>query len=134
MPKLLATHNSPAEAPTPAPNAIEGLGPRKFAKFQAASSDSTSDRPKILTMLPFLSCSSVRPASRCQALPNSTGEYHSPPNRKHATAATMTAIQLISGMTPSLCYGGIVRVGSRRVLEKWEVATRVLVPRCIGFR
>src|SRR5262245_2706922 len=114
MPKLPATQSRPAENPTPAPNATDGRGPRKFAKFQAASSDNTSDTPKIMAMLPLLSFSSVSPVSRCQALPNSTGEYQSPPNTKHDTAATTTAIQLISGMEPSLvCYGAIVRAGRR---------------------
>src|SRR5689334_24630805 len=125
MPKLLATHNNPADAPTPAPNATEGRGPRKLAKFQAASSASTNERPKILAMFPFLSCSSVRPVSRCQALPKSTGEYQRPPNRKLAMAATKTAIQLISGMEPSqVCGGGILRASRRARLgkmgnEKW---------------
>src|SRR5690349_4926193 len=100
MPKLLATHNRPAEKPTPAPKANEGRGPRKLAKFQEASSARINERPKILAMLPCLSCSSVSPVSRCQALPNNTGEYHKPPSTKLATPATRTAIQLISGMGP----------------------------------
>ena len=49
----------------------DGRGPRKFAKFHAARKASTNDSPKILTMLPLASCSSVTPVSRCQALPNS---------------------------------------------------------------
>src|SRR6478735_313784 len=102
MPKLPATHKRPAENPTPAPKATDGRGPRKFAKFQAASNDNTSETPKITTMFPLLSFSSVSPVSRCQALPNSTGEYQSPPNTKHATAATTTAIQLISGIEHSV--------------------------------
>src|SRR5689334_393765 len=122
MPKLLATHSNPADAPTPAPKATEGRGPRKLAKFQAANSASTNDRPKIFAMFPFLSCSSVRPVSRCQALPNKTGEYQRPPNRKLAMAATKTAIQLISGMEPSqvVVVGFCASLGSP-VLEKWEM-------------
>src|ERR1041384_8111069 len=103
MPKLPATHSRPADAPTAVPKTSDGRGPRKFAKFQAASNASTKDRPKILAMLPFLSCSSVRPVSRCQALPNNTGEYHRPPSTKLDTAATTTAIQLISGMEDLPC-------------------------------
>src|SRR6185436_18131681 len=100
MPKLPATHSKPAEAPAPMPSASEGRGPRKLPKFQAASSARMNDRPKILAMLPCLSCSSVSPVSRCQALPNSTGEYHKPPSRKLASAAMTTANQFNSGMTP----------------------------------
>ena len=106
------------------PNTSDGRGPRKFAKFHAASSDSTKRQPKIIAMLPFLSCSSVRPVSRCQALPNSTGEYHRPPNRKQATAATTTASQLTSGMvTPwlLLCGGFCARRGAASWKNgKWE--------------
>src|SRR3954468_2875410 len=100
MPKLPATHSSPADVPAPRPSASEGRGPRKFAKFQAARNASTKDRPKILATLPCLICSSVSPVSRLQALPNSTGEYHRPPTRKLASAAMTIANQLTSGMTP----------------------------------
>src|ERR1043165_7856966 len=128
MPKLPATQRRPAEAPAPRPRATEGRGPRKFAKFHAARAASTNDRPKIFAALPFLSCSSVSPVSRCQALPNSTGEYHRPPSRKQATAATSTASQLTSGIALSLflarparrCYPRILRAGRASVLEKTE--------------
>src|SRR3954468_22427008 len=102
MPKLPATHRSPAEKPTALPKMTEGRGPRKLAKFQAARKASTSVVPKINGLLPEPTCASVRPASRCQVLPNRTGEYHRPPSTKHAMAATTTASQLIPGMRPPL--------------------------------
>src|SRR5262245_38261581 len=124
MPKLLATHSSPAEKPTAVPNTSDGRGPRKLAKFQAASSASTKDSPKIRAELPLASTSSESPVARCHALPNSTGEYHNPPSTKHAMAATITAIQLISGMSASLCCcGGILRPVRRAVLEKTEMGS-----------
>src|SRR5690348_9311009 len=118
MPKLLATQSRPAENPTPVPNTSDGRGPRKLAKFHAASNASTKDSPNIFTALPLATTSSLRPVSRCQALPNSTGEYHKPPSAKHATAATITASQLISGMSASLrCCGGILLRPGPAVLE-----------------
>src|ERR1044071_1220304 len=107
MPMLPATQSRPAEAPAPRPSASEGRGPRKVAKFQAARKASTSVSPKILALLPFASCWSLSPASRCQALPNSAGEYHNAPSAKLASVATRTAIQLIGGMGNSLrCRAG----------------------------
>src|SRR5678816_668132 len=102
MPKLAATQNKPAENPAPKPSASDGRGPRKVANIHAASRHSTKVRPKIFALLLLLICSSVRPTSRCQALPNSAGEYHRPPSTKLPTAATTMAIQLTSGMTPPL--------------------------------
>ena len=76
------------------------------------------DSPKIFAMLPLVSTSSVSPVSRCQALPNSAFEYHRPPSRKQATAATTTAIQLISGMSASLVVVAGLCAGSARRLGK----------------
>ena len=51
--------------------------------------------PKSLPMLALLISSSERPTPFCQGLPNN-GPYHKAPNAKNATAATITASQLIA--------------------------------------
>ena len=52
----------------------------------------------VLAMFADFACASVTPLAALHALPNSTGEYHSPPRIMLATPAASTAHMFIAGM------------------------------------
>jgi len=70
------------------------------------SSEKINVKPKIFPLFPpFLICSSVKPLSFIQALPNSPGEYQTPPTIKEEMPATSTAHQLIVLMSIIIDFG-----------------------------
>src|SRR5580704_2448605 len=94
-----ATHPKPARKPAVAPQLAVVFGSaRNAARFAAMITAKTSDRPKILTILPLARSASSRLFTDIQARPNKAFEYQRPPRTKVETAAATTASQLMCGI------------------------------------
>src|SRR5678815_4641909 len=98
MPNDPATQQRPADAPAAVANPGAGRGPRNIAKTAAPTTASTNAVPMIFSMLADFACASVTPLAALHALPNSSGEYHSPPRIMLDRPAASTAHMFICGM------------------------------------
>src|SRR5687767_3475199 len=124
MPKLAAT--TPAPTSRPCVTATPGLaaGGTSSAYASAATTANTKLRPNTRA-----GCASpslrVSPAARCQAGPNRTFEYHTPPSRNVETAATSTAMKFTSFIRSDLhgecIFTGVAHLAAELALDAQQL-------------
>src|SRR4029077_11984250 len=84
----VATQPMPASAPAVTPHESVVFGSvRNIARLADITKARRNAPPKARPLLKVLTCSSVKPFTRIQILPNNSGEYHSPPTTKVDNAA-----------------------------------------------
>src|SRR3569833_272702 len=94
----------PARKPASAPQAaVVFASARNIARLTAMMSEKKAVKPKVLPMLPDLSCSSVSLLSAIQAFAKRAYEYQMPPTKKADRPASTTASQLMSDKF--MCFG-----------------------------
>lgn len=118
IPMLINDQPKPARKPAMIPQTISVSGlDKNIARLSAMIKENKKENPKILAILPSLTCSSEKPLARCQALPNSRGEYHKPPKTKAETAAAITANQLMIIESIKLVFAKVEIVKSNSIVK-----------------